>query len=110
MILVIHPNAGYCNKKKLRSQAGGHFFLSNEDEFPPNNGAMFTNATIIKAVMASAAEAELGALYLNTKEAVYQCRILIKMGHPQPQTPIQTDNTTAEGVTNNKYSQNAPKQ
>jgi hypothetical protein len=31
MILVIHSNAGYCNKKKLRSQAGGHFFLSNED-------------------------------------------------------------------------------
>jgi hypothetical protein len=24
------------------------------------------------------------------------------MGHPQPQTPIQTDNTTAEGVTNKK--------
>jgi hypothetical protein len=32
------------------------------------------------------------------------------MGHPQPQTPIQTDNTMAEGVTNKKYSQNAPKQ
>jgi hypothetical protein len=24
------------------------------------------------------------------------------MGHPQPQTPIQTDNMTAEGVTNKK--------
>ena len=24
------------------------------------------------------------------------------MGHPQPRTPIQTDNTTAEGVINNK--------
>ena len=24
------------------------------------------------------------------------------MGHPQPKTPIQTDNTTAEGVINNK--------
>jgi hypothetical protein len=31
MILVVHSDAGYCNKKKLRSQARGHFFLSNED-------------------------------------------------------------------------------
>ncbi len=102
MILVIHSDAGYCNKKKSRSQAGGHFFLSNKDNFPPNNGAIFTNATIIKAVMASAAEAELGALYLNAKEAVYLQKILIEMGHPQPQTPIQTHNSTAEGVTSKK--------
>jgi hypothetical protein len=63
-----------------------------------------------KAVMASAAEAELVALYLNTKEAVYLRQILIEMGHPQLQTPIQTDPTMAEGVTKKKYSQNAPKQ
>ncbi len=71
MILVVHSNAGYCNKKKSHSQAGGHCFLSNKDKFPLNNGAIFTNATIIKAAMASAAKAELGVLYLNAKEAVY---------------------------------------
>jgi hypothetical protein len=42
MILVVHSNAGYCNEKKLHSQARGHFFLSNKDEFLPNNGAIFT--------------------------------------------------------------------
>jgi hypothetical protein len=26
MILVVHSNAGYCNKKKSQSRAGGHFF------------------------------------------------------------------------------------
>jgi hypothetical protein len=35
MILAIHSNAGYCNKKKSRSRAGGHFFLLNEDKLPP---------------------------------------------------------------------------
>ncbi len=55
-----------------------------------------------KAVMSSAAEAELGALFLNAKEALYLRQILDKMGHPQPKTPMQTDNTTAEGVINNK--------
>ncbi len=48
MILAIHSNAGYCNKKNSRSQAGGHFPLSNKDEHPPNNGAILTIATIIK--------------------------------------------------------------
>jgi hypothetical protein len=70
MILCVHSNAGYCNEKKAQSQAGGHFFLSNNDQLPPNNGAIMTNATIIKAVISSAAEAELGALFLNAKEVV----------------------------------------
>jgi hypothetical protein len=52
--------------------------------------------------MSSAAEAELGALFLNAKDAVYLCQILTDMGHQQPTTPIQTDNTIAEGVINNK--------
>jgi hypothetical protein len=52
--------------------------------------------------MSSAAEAELGALYLNAKEAAFLGQILTKMGHPQLQTPIQTNNLTAEGVINHK--------
>ncbi len=102
MILAVHSDAGYCNKKKSRSQAGGHFSLSNNDESPPNNGAILTVATIIKAVMSLAVEAELGAPYLNAKEAAYLRQILAEMGHPQPQTPIQTNNSTAEGVINHK--------
>ncbi len=71
MILTVHSDAGYCNKKNAQSQAGGHFFLSNNNKIPPNNGAIHMNSTIIKAVMSSAAKAELGALYLNAKESVY---------------------------------------
>ncbi len=78
------------------------FFLSNDKKIPPNNGAILMNATIIKAVMSSAAKAELGALFINTKEAVYLHQILTKMGHPWPRMLIQTDNMTAEGVIYNK--------
>jgi hypothetical protein len=104
MILIIHSNAGYLNKTKAHShsRAGGHFFLSNNATSPPNNGAILTNATIIKPVMSLAAKAELGALYLNAKEAIYLRQILHDLGHPQPLTPIQTDNMIAEGVINNK--------
>ena len=69
---------------------------------PPNNGAILNITQIIKAVMSSAARAELGALFINAKEAVYIQQILTKMKHPQPPTPIQTDNSTAEGVINSK--------
>jgi hypothetical protein len=65
MILAVHSDAGYCNEKKSQSQTGRHFFLSNDDKHPPNKGVILTIATIIKAVTSSAAEAELGALYLN---------------------------------------------
>jgi len=51
MVLAIHSNVEYANEKKARSRAGGHFFLSNKDPNPPNNGAILTNATIIKDVM-----------------------------------------------------------
>ncbi len=59
---AVHNDAGYCNKKNAHSRAGGHFFLLNNETFPPNNGTILTIATMIKAVMSSAAEAELGAL------------------------------------------------
>ena len=52
--------------------------------------------------MSLAAEAKLGALFINTKEAVYIRQILTKMGCPKPPMPIQTNNLMAEGVVNMK--------
>ncbi len=37
-----------------------------------DNGAVLNIAQLIKAVMSSAAEAELGALYINARKAVPQ--------------------------------------
>jgi hypothetical protein len=45
---------------------------------------VLTIAEIIDAVMSLAAEAKVGALYINAKEAVHMSRILLEMGHPQP--------------------------
>ena len=101
MILAAHSDAGYHSEPGARSRAGGHFYMSNNAEVPPNNGSIHNVAQIIKAVMSSAAEAELGALFINAREAVHIRNILEEMGHPQPPTPIQTDNSTANGVVNN---------
>ncbi len=65
MVLAGHSNASYLSETNARSQAGGQFFMSNNDALPPNNGAVLTIAQIIKAVMSSVAEAEIGALYIN---------------------------------------------
>ncbi|EJK50851.1 hypothetical protein THAOC_30042, partial [Thalassiosira oceanica] len=83
-----------------RSRAGGHIFLFNDVQYPPNNSAILNIAQIIKNIMSSATEAELAALYIVARECVNV--ILTEMGHPQPPTPIQTDNATAEGVINSK--------
>ena len=102
MILAVHSDASYLSESLARSRVGGHFFMSKDVESPPNNGAVHTVAKIIKAVMSSAAEAELGGLYINAREAVPLRKTLEEMGHPQPKTPMQTDNSTAMGVVANK--------
>ena len=56
---------------------------------------------IHKLVASSAAEAELGALFVNTKEAKIVRLTLQELGHPQPQTLIHVDNTTVVGIVNN---------
>jgi hypothetical protein len=69
---------------------------------PPNNGAIYNEASIIKAVMSSAAEAEIGSLYTNARKGVEERNILEEMGHPQPPTPVQTDDSTADGIINSR--------
>ena len=109
MLLAAHSDAGYLNDTNARSRAGGHFFLSNNAENPANNGAILTIAQIIKNVMTSAVEAGIGDLYIIVQEAVYIRIILNEMGHKYPRTPVQTDNSTAEGVINNKMQPNQTK-
>ena len=52
--------------------------------------------------MSSAAEAELGAIYIMAREAIYIRAILAEMKHKHPATLIQTDNSTAKGVITSK--------
>ena len=80
--------------------------MSSDSDDPANNGAVLNIAQIIKAVMTSAAEAEIGAMYINAREAVPARKTLEEMGHPQPRTPMQTDNSAAQAVVSNNI---APK-
>ena len=70
MILASHSDAGFNNESKARSRAGDHIFLSENYSTPKWNGVILTISQIIRFVMSSAAEAELGALYITAKEMV----------------------------------------
>jgi hypothetical protein len=72
MILNVHSDASYLSVPNARSRAAGIFFLGSlphPDKPILLNGIIHVLCTILRFVAASAAEAELGALFLNAKEA-----------------------------------------
>jgi hypothetical protein len=73
------------------------------------NGAILTISKVLKHVMSSAAEAEIGAVFINAKEGAVLCTTLEELGHPQPPTPLETDNTTATGYSNGTIKQKLTK-
>ena len=117
MIMYIHSDASYLSERKARSRVGGHFFLSDKPTDPakppphpiPNNGAIHTVSSILKNIMSSATEAEFAGLYHNARDGAMLRTTLTEMGHPQPPTPIQTDNSTASGITNGTVRQRKSK-
>ena len=108
MILRVESDAAYLVAAEARSRAGGYHYLTNKTG-TLFNGPVLILAKVIKNVMASAAEAEIGALYMNGQEAVGLRNCLEAMGHKQPPTPMKTDNSTANGIINNTMKQRRSK-
>jgi hypothetical protein len=50
--------------------------------------------------MSSAAEAEIGAVFINEKEGAVLRTTLEELGYKQPPTPMETENTTVTGYSN----------
>ena len=72
MILNIHSDASYLSEANAHSRACGHFFMGwKPDASNPIklNSAFFTLCSILRFVIASTAEAELGTFFLHCKQA-----------------------------------------
>ena len=82
MVLRIHSDASYLSVFKARSRAAGFFYLSPASDTPPSNGAIHVLCVVLKNVMASAAESEIGAVFVNCQEAIFVRENLIEMRHP----------------------------
>jgi hypothetical protein len=105
MVLTVHLDASYLSESKARSRAGGFFYMGDTTTNSDHNGAILATTTIMKSVLSSAAEAEIGALFENCKKATILRTTLEEMGWPQPATPMQTDNSTACGIANDTIKQ-----
>jgi hypothetical protein len=79
------------------------------DPDPPNNGTIHVPCHIMREVLSSATKAELAGVFHNGKEACPLRACLTELGHPQPPTPIQTDNSTAAGIANDSVKQKRSK-
>jgi len=108
MILQGDSDAAYLVCPEARNRLGGYLFLGNNTR-TQLNGPLLVLAKVIKNVMASAAEAELGALYTNAQEVLPMRQCLEELGHKQPATPIKTDNSTAQGIVTNTIKQKRSK-
>jgi hypothetical protein len=104
-------NASHLSELKACSHASVVFFLSkkianpnvasNPDTTPPTeNSVSHIHCSITQAFLSSAIDAKLGALFYNGKDAAMLQTTLEDMGHPQPATPIQTDNACDSSIAN----------
>jgi hypothetical protein len=76
---------------------------------PKLNGAIHVLSSIMRNVLASATESEVGACFTNAQDACPLRTTLAEMGWPQPATPIQVDNSCAEGIINDTVKQRRSK-
>jgi hypothetical protein len=69
MILHIHSDASYLSENEAKSRAGGVFYMGNttKNEKTLTNGAILIVSKVLKHVMSSASEAEIGAVFINAK-------------------------------------------
>jgi hypothetical protein len=112
MIPYIHSDASYLSEKEAMSRAGGGLcYMGNSADTAKKltNRAILIISTVLKHVMSSAAGAEIGAFFLNAKEGAVLRTALEKLGHPQPPTPLETDNITATGYSNGTIKQKRTK-
>ena len=120
MILHVESDASYLSETKARSRFAGFHYLSSrpktpgvapalDEPAPPINGAVNIPANILREIVSSAAEAELAGLFYNGKEAAPERTTLEELGHPQPPTPIVTDNNVAAGIANESVKQKRSK-
>jgi hypothetical protein len=110
MTLHIHSDASYLSVSNARSRLGGLFFLGNKTpKHDKLNGSILNIASVIKNLVPSAAESEVGACFHNAQSGAPLRVTLTELGHIQPTTPIRTDKSTAFGILNETIKQKRSK-
>ncbi len=104
MILKVDSDAAYLVLPKARSRIAGYFRLENKGKQFRNtrpNGPILIECKTVRRVVTSAAEADTSGIFHNAQTSIPIRQILQQLGHPQPPTPLKTDNTTTHSYTYN---------
>ena len=109
MKLHIDSDAAYLVAPKARSRVAGYFQLTDHPPTKLHNGAILVECKTLRHVVSSSAEAETGGIFHNAQVAIPIRHLLIALGHPQPPTPIKTDNATANGFIHDNIHQKRSK-
>ena len=110
MVLGIDSDAAYLVAPKARSRIAGYFQLTSGFRSPKFiNGPILIECKTLRHVVASSAEAETAGLFHNCQTAIPLRYLLQAIGHPQPATPVKTDNTTALAFVRNNITQKRSK-
>ena len=101
MVLHVDSDVAYLVSPKARSWIAGYYHLSNHPtatKHPLLNGAILVECKTLWHVVSSAAEAEVESALHNSQMTIpIQIILEATTDHPQPPTPIKTDNSTANG-------------
>ena len=110
MILWVSSDSSYQSVLKSRSRVEGYYYLGNN--YKPTidlnqqrafiNAPIYVKASILKYIMSTILELEITAAYINTKEAIELRITLLEMGHHQPETSLEINNTTAFSILTKK--------
>ena len=115
MILHVDSDAAYLVQEKARSRISGSYKLSSTPPqipfipSPKHNAPILTECKTLRHVVASAAEAETGGLFHNAQTIIPIRSALQALDHPQPPTPLKTDNSTAHSFVHNNMRQKKSK-
>ena len=117
MKLAIQSDASYLSVAQYRSLSSGVRFLTEgppepenpEDFVPTTNVILLVVCKLMRNIMASAAEAKYGTIFVNSQTAVPIRTTLSEMGWKQLPTAIQVDNSTSVGIANKEFLQKKSK-
>jgi hypothetical protein len=94
----------------MESSRRSVFFLGNKSfEQEKLKGSILNVTAVIKNVVASAADSEVGACFDNAQSGAPLRVTLAELGHTQPPMPLRTDNSNAYGIVNEKIKQKRSK-
>ena len=102
MTLHVHSDASYLSESQVCSWTRRLFFLSSYPVKPyeppvahflppPLNVVLHIISTIMKNILASNVETEIGALFFNTHKATTIHTTLSELGYSRPLSPLQID-------------------